>query len=215
MIYKPRLKERDSLVTFLVEARRPFNFAHLLTTVRLVLTPVFLWAIETSAQHLDAYYAILVTGLFLLICATDYYDGPLARTLGLNSDVGKVFDNLADITFLLVTLTYLVHRAAAPWWIPTAIALAFGQYTVDSWLLSGRGPSVALVSNPIGHWAGILNYVFTGVLSLNAALQQHFLPNLLYHALLTFWLAYLLLAMGMRLRFFLRAHRASANDSSP
>jgi len=69
----------------------------------------------------------LVVGLFLVICASDYYDGPLARTLGLSSDLGKVLDNLADITFLLVTLTYLVHRDAAPWWIPTTIALAFGQ----------------------------------------------------------------------------------------
>jgi phosphatidylglycerophosphate synthase len=203
------------MVTLLVDARRPFNFAHLLTTVRLVLTPVFLWAIETSVQRPDAYQASLVIILFLLICASDYYDGPLARTLGLNSDVGKVFDNLADITFLLVTLTYLVHHAAAPWWIPTVIALAFGQYTVDSWLLSGRGPSVALVSNPIGHWAGILNYIFTGVLSLHAALQQRFLSTLLYHALLTFWFAYILLAMGMRLRFFLHVYRASVNDSSP
>jgi CDP-diacylglycerol--glycerol-3-phosphate 3-phosphatidyltransferase len=202
-------------VTLFVDARRQFNFAHLLTTVRLILTPIFLWAIETSAQRPEAYQASLVIGLFLLICASDYYDGPLARNLGLNSNVGKVFDNLADITFLLVTLTYLVHHAAAPWWIPTAVALAFGQYTVDSWLLSGRGSSVALVSNPIGHWAGILNYIFTGVLSLNAALQQRFLPNLFYHALLTFWLAYLLLAMGMRLRFFLHAYRTSVHGSSP
>src|SRR5262249_18006334 len=125
-------------------------------------------------------------------------------------DFGKVLDNLADITFLLVTLTYLVHRAAAPWWIPVTIALAFGQYTVDSWLLSGKGSQVALVPNPIGHWAGILNYIFTGVLALHAALQQRLLPGLLYDGLLTFWLLYLLLAISMRLRFFLRSYRASS-----
>ena len=188
-----------------VEARKPFNFAHVLTSLRLILTPVFLCAIEVSTRHPTVRSTGLVVGLFLLICASDYYDGPLARTLGLSSDLGKVLDNLADITFLLVTLTYLVHRDAAPWWIPTAITLAFGQYTLDSWLLSGKGTSVALVSNPIGHWAGILNYIFTGVLALHAALQQYLLPALLFHGLLTVWLAYLLLAMGMRLRFFLRA----------
>jgi CDP-diacylglycerol--glycerol-3-phosphate 3-phosphatidyltransferase len=190
-----------------LEARKPFNFAHLLTSMRLVLTPFFLCAIEASTQQPDARSAGLVIGLFLLICASDYYDGPLARALGLSSDLGKVLDNLADITFLLVTLTYLVQHGAAPWWIPAAIALAFGQYTLDSWLLSGKGANVALVSNPIGHWAGILNYIFTGVIALNVALQQRLLPVLLYHGLLTFWLAYLLLAMGMRLRFFLLARR--------
>ncbi|HKA54474.1 MAG TPA: CDP-alcohol phosphatidyltransferase family protein [Candidatus Binatia bacterium] len=194
-----------------LEARRPFNFAHVLTSLRLILTPIFLFAVEASARHPSVARAGLVIALFLLICASDYYDGPLARALGLSSDLGKVLDNLADITFLLVTLTYLVRSNAAPWWIPTAIALAFAQYTVDSWLLSGRGPAVTLVANPIGHWAGILNYIFTGVLALNAALRQRFLPDLLYHGVLTFWLVYLLLAIGVRFRFFLRTYRASSS----
>jgi hypothetical protein len=125
-----------------------------------------------------------------------------------------VFDNLADITFLLVSLSYLVHCETVPWWIPAAVALAFGQYTVDSWLLSGKGSAVTLVSNRIGHWAGILNYIFTGVCALFTALQQQFPPALLYDSMLAFWLTYLLLAMGMRLRFFLAARRASSLDSS-
>ena len=208
MICKPLLRERDSFVTLPLEARRPFNFAHVLTSLRLILTPIFLLAIETSTQQPNAASAGLVIGLFLLICASDYYDGPLARALGRSSEFGKVLDNLADITFLLVTLMYLVRRDVAPWWIPAAIALAFGQYTVDSWLLSGRGANIALVPNPIGHWAGILNYIFTGVLALHAALQQRFLPTLLYEGMLTFWLIYLLLAIGVRLRFFLHAQRA-------
>jgi phosphatidylglycerophosphate synthase len=182
-----------------------------LTGVRLVLTPLFLCALEVSKQQADARSALFVTGLFLLICASDYYDGPLARALGLDSDLGKVLDNLADITFLLVTLTYLVHGGAVPWWIPAVIALAFGQYTLDSWLLSGKGTTVVLISNPIGHWAGIFNYIFTGACALHTALQQRLLPVLLYDGMLIFWLAYLLLAMGTRLRFFLRTHRSSSS----
>jgi len=207
-------KERVSVVALLLDARKSFNFAHVLTSVRLLLTPAFLGAIDASARQPTGWRAALVIGLFLMICASDYYDGPVARMLGLSSDFGKVFDNLADITFLLVSLSYLVHTGVVPWWIPTAIALAFGQYTLDSWWLSGRGTAVALVSNPIGHWAGILNYIFTGVCGLHAALHQHLLPDFFYHALLTFWLAYLLLAMGMRLRFFLSARSLSARAPS-
>jgi phosphatidylglycerophosphate synthase len=154
-------KERVATVALSGEVRKPFNFAHVLTSVRLVLAPAFLDAIDASARQPDGWRAGLVIGLFLAICASDYYDGPVARTLGLSSDFGKMFDNLADITFLLVSLSYLVYLDVVPWWIPTAIALAFGQYTLDSWLLSGKGSTVALVSNPIGHWAGILNYIFT------------------------------------------------------
>ena len=211
MVKKRNSSEKDSIVAVPVSARRAFNFAHLLTSLRLVLTPVFLVVIEAGQRQPTLLKALAVVVLFLLICASDYYDGPVARALGLDSDLGKVLDNLADITFLLVTLTYLVLANVVPWWIPTAIALAFGQYTVDSWLLAGRKTDVVLVSNPIGHWAGILNYIGTGVMALHAALQQQLLPQVLFYGLVTGWLAYLLLAMMMRLRFFLRARRAQGN----
>lgn len=191
-----------------VSAKKQINFAHLVTSVRLVLTPIFLSAINASAQQPDVWSVSWVVALFFIICASDYYDGPIARALELSSDVGKVFDNLADITFLLVSLSYLVHCDAVPWWIPVAIALAFGQYTADSWLLSGKGSSVTLVSNFVGHWAGILNYIFTGICALYVACQQQFPPALLYHGMLAFWSAYIFLAMSMRLRFFLIARRA-------
>ena len=191
--------------------RRPLNLAHLLTSVRLVLTPVFLLVIEAGQHQPTLLKALAVVVLFLMICASDYYDGPVARALGIDSDLGKVLDNLADITFLLVTLTYLVLANVVPWWIPAAVALAFGQYTVDSWLLAGRRTDLILVSNPIGHWAGILNYIGTGVVALHAGLQQQLLPTLVFYGLMSSWLAYLLLAMAMRLRFFLYARRVQRN----
>ena len=191
--------------------RRPLNLAHLLTSVRLVLTPVFLLVIEAGQHQPTLLKALAVVVLFLLICASDYYDGPVARALGVDSDLGKVLDNLADITFLLVTLTYLVLANVVPWWIPAAVALAFGQYTVDSWLLAGQRTDLILVSNPIGHWAGILNYIGTGVVALHAGLQQQLLPTLVFYGLMSSWLAYLLLAMAMRLRFFLHARRVQRN----
>ena len=191
--------------------RRPLNLAHLLTSVRLVLTPVFLLVIEAGQHQPTLLKALAVVVLFLMICASDYYDGPVARALGVDSDLGKVLDNLADITFLLVTLTYLVSANIVPWWIPAAVALAFGQYTVDSWLLAGRRTDLILVPNPIGHWAGILNYIGTGVVALHAGLQQQLLPTLVFYGLMSSWLAYLLLAMAMRLRFFLHARRVQRN----
>jgi phosphatidylglycerophosphate synthase len=203
------LKRKPFFLPDLFGTGRPFNFAHVLTSIRLILTPFLLCAIDIGWRHPSLLNAALVTGLFLMVCASDYYDGPVARALGLSSDRGKVFDNLADITFLLVTLSYLVYLGTVPWWIPTAVALAFGQYTLDSWLLSGRDTSVVLVSNPIGHWAGILNFIFTGVLGLHTAVQQQLLPVLVEQSVLGFWLGYLLLAMSLRLRFFLQARRTA------
>jgi phosphatidylglycerophosphate synthase len=170
------------------------------------LTPVFICLLESGAQGFHPGIVAVAFLTFALICGSDYFDGPLARYLGRDSDLGKVFDNLADITFLLVTLAYLVYRGAVLPWIPLAIAFAFLQYTVDSRFLSRSHRTVVLISNPIGHWAGILNYTFVGIFSLDFVLQHRFLPWLLQLFLSLFWLAYLLVAMVVRLRFFLRSY---------
>ncbi len=180
-----------------------FNLAHTLTGLRLVLTPVFVLLLEFGA-HSSRLQGMAVSILvFALICMSDYFDGPVARRLGRDSEQGKVFDNLADITFLLTTLTYLAHQGVVPFWIPLTVALAFSQYTVDSCFLSRKRASLTLISNPIGHWAGILNYTLTGVFSLNWITQGRLLPEPLPFLLALFWLFYLLAAMSARLHFFL------------
>jgi phosphatidylglycerophosphate synthase len=189
-----------------VEKKGSVNFAHALTCLRLVLTPVFICLLESGAHRVHPETVIGGVLVFTLICVSDYFDGPLARYLGRDSDLGKIFDNLADITFLLVTLAYLVYREAVLLWIPLAIALAFLQYTVDSWLLSRSRRAVALVSNPIGHWVGILNYTLVGIFSLDFIVQYRLLPWPLHPFLSLLWLTYLLAAMVVRLRFFLQSY---------
>jgi phosphatidylglycerophosphate synthase len=192
--------------TFFVEKKGFVNLAHVLTCLRLALTPVFIFLLESGAPTFQPGTVVAAVLTFTLICVSDYFDGPLARYLGRDSDLGKVFDNLADITFILVTLTYLVYRGAVLPWIPLAVALAFLQYTVDSWLLSHSRRAVALVSNPMGHWAGILNYTLVGVFSLDFIVQHSLLPWPLQSFLSLLWLAYLLAAMAVRLRFFLQSY---------
>lgn len=188
-----------------VEKKSFVNLAHALTCLRFVLTPLFIFLLESGAHtfHPGAIVAAVFT--FALICVSDYFDGPLARYLGRDSDLGKVFDNLADITFLLTTLVYLVHRRAISPWIPLAVAFAFFQYTVDSWILSCSRRTVTLIFNPIGHWAGILNYTLVGIFSLDLIIQHRLLPWPLQPLLSLLWLTYLLVAMVVRLRFFLRS----------
>jgi len=201
-------------VNRLSRGSQAFNFAHALTGVRLVLTPVFLVMVEAAMQQPTLGRIGWVVGLFAVICASDYCDGPLARALGRSSDWGKLLDNGADLTFLLVTLGYLTARGVVPWWIPAAVSGAFAQYVLDSWWLSRKAPRVTLVPNPIGHWAGVLNYAGTGVMALHAATQARLFAAPLVQALLMVWIAYLLLAVGMRLRFFLRARAVIHRDGA-
>ena len=201
-------------VNRLFRGARTFNFAHALTGARLILTPVFLVAVEAAMQRPTLGRIGWVVGLFAAICASDYCDGPLARALDRSSDWGRLLDNAADVTFLLVTLGYLTSRGVVPWWIPAAVGGAFAQYAIDSWWLSRHAPRITLVSNPIGHWAGVLNYAGVGVMALHAATQARLFAAPLVQALLLAWIGYLLLAVGVRLRFFLGARAAVRRDGA-
>jgi CDP-diacylglycerol--glycerol-3-phosphate 3-phosphatidyltransferase len=87
-----------------------------LTAGRLVLAPVFFVFYELSG-HGSPYLLIAVCLVFALIEFSDLFDGHLARTLGQESELGKVLDPFADS---LSRLTYFVAFAGSgilPIWI--------------------------------------------------------------------------------------------------
>jgi phosphatidylglycerophosphate synthase len=192
------------------------NWAHTLTLSRLALTPTFVFLLERAVAASAAGWAHAGTALvFALVCGSDYFDGPLARRQGRQSVGGRLFDNLADLCFLLVSLGYLVRRGALPWAIPLAVTAAFSQYALDSYVLSRRRRTQALFGNTVGHWAGILNYSFVGLFSAQLLTHGRLLPPTLDDAVVLFWLGYLLLAMCTRMRFFLKSYRSPWAPAPP
>ncbi len=87
-----------------------------LTASRLVLAPVFFLLFELAVQG-SPFLLIGVGLVFALIEISDLLDGHAARTLGQESELGKVLDPFADS---LSRLTYFVAFAGAgilPFWI--------------------------------------------------------------------------------------------------
>lgn len=63
-----------------------------LTTLRIILTPVFLYLLfQDSASHKQ-----LALVVFLVAALTDWYDGMIARRFGYQSEWGRFLDPLAD-----------------------------------------------------------------------------------------------------------------------
>lgn len=89
---------------------RVLTLPNVLSVLRLVGVPVFLWAI--LAKH-DAIALIVLTASGL----TDYLDGKIARRYGLVSRVGQLLDPLADRLYILSTLVGLAWRSIIPWWL--------------------------------------------------------------------------------------------------
>jgi cardiolipin synthase (CMP-forming) len=95
---------------------RILTLPNVLSMLRLVGVPVFLWAI--LAEH-DA--IALVT--LMLSGISDYLDGKIARHYGLVSRVGELLDPLADRLYIATTLFGLAWREIIPWWLVAALVV--------------------------------------------------------------------------------------------
>lgn len=76
------------------------NLPNWLTVGRIAFTPLLVWL---PLQE-DPGYRLAAFVLFVAVAVTDYYDGMLARTRGLVTDLGKMLDPLADKLLLLGTI---------------------------------------------------------------------------------------------------------------
>lgn len=86
------------------------NLPILITVARIVFAPIVAWmAFVPSTGVRFAAFA-----LYIAVAVSDYWDGHLARTRGLESDLGKVLDPLADKLFLLCVLASMYVLQAPP-----------------------------------------------------------------------------------------------------
>jgi len=93
-----------------VQTDRIFTIPNILSLLRLLGVPVFLWLI--LGPKLDGWAVVLL----FVAGATDYFDGKIARATGQISRLGQLLDPLADRLYILATLIGLVVRDIVPLW---------------------------------------------------------------------------------------------------
>ena len=96
------------------------NVANIVTVLRILLAPVFIWLLLTDAGE----YGILryvAAGLFVLAIVTDSLDGQLARRRNLVTDAGIILDPIADKVLTGGALVALSILGELPWWITVVI----------------------------------------------------------------------------------------------
>jgi len=169
--------------------------ANALTGLRVVLTPMFVAAVLWAER--SRFWGIVGVLIFAVVAASDVWDGRVARRWRSSSDAGRSFDHFADIGFLLAALGTYVAVGLVPWWVPGAVAMAFGFYVVDSRLRASVGPT--LIGSRIGHVGGVCNYVLVGVLVCNNSAGIRLLPPALLYGLFYLVPLYSAAAMGARL----------------
>ncbi|WP_230209193.1 CDP-alcohol phosphatidyltransferase family protein [Nostocoides sp. HKS02] len=93
---------------------RVLTLPNLLSSLRFVGVPVFLWAILTGHDAI-ALVTLMLSGI------SDYLDGKIARRFGLVSRIGQLLDPLADRLYIATTLVGLAWRDIIPWWLVAAL----------------------------------------------------------------------------------------------
>ncbi len=126
--------------------------AHLLTALRLGLA----LPLALAFARPDFLGAGLVAVLLAVALASDYADGVVARRRGTASAAGQLFDHGTDCLFVTAGLTGAALADRVPLVLPFLIAVAFGQYVFDSYLVHRQK---RLRMSTIGRWNGIGYFV--------------------------------------------------------
>jgi CDP-diacylglycerol--glycerol-3-phosphate 3-phosphatidyltransferase len=93
------------------------NWANRLTVSRLVLTILFVAALNSSW----IYASTTALSLFILAGVTDFFDGEIARRYGEVTNFGKLMDPLVDKIMMAAAFISLVPLGAIPAWAATTV----------------------------------------------------------------------------------------------
>lgn len=93
-----------------VQTDRVVTIPNLLSLLRLLGVPVFVWLVLVREADLIAVLLLGAAGF------TDYLDGKLARRWNQISRLGQLLDPLADRLYILATIIALTLREIVPLW---------------------------------------------------------------------------------------------------
>lgn len=123
---------------------RSSNLPNILTSVRMVLIPVFLffvlnsgdWQNTSSGDYSVRWWALIT---FILLMFTDQLDGYLARRYQVITDFGKLADPIADKALMISALLSL-NILGELWWSVTVI-IVIRELGITAWriVLARRG----------------------------------------------------------------------------
>jgi CDP-diacylglycerol---glycerol-3-phosphate 3-phosphatidyltransferase len=114
------------------------NVANMLTGLRMVLVPVFLFALFVGDGH-QAHWRVIAFVVFAVAVITDRFDGALARSYGMVTEFGKLADPIADKALIGAALIGLSLLGDLPWWVTAVILVREIAVTILRFAVLRRG----------------------------------------------------------------------------
>jgi len=157
------------------------NIANIITVVRILLAPLFVWLVLLDGGE-HGIWRFIAAGLFIAAIATDGLDGALARKRNLVTNSGIILDPIADKILIGGALIALALVAELPWWVVIVILAREVGITLfrlmalaDRVIPASRGGKLKTVLQAVtlsswlvptwlllGSWVFILNWVLMG-----------------------------------------------------
>jgi cardiolipin synthase (CMP-forming) len=116
-----------------VQTDRILTIPNVLSFLRLLGVPLFLWLVLVPQADGWAFVLLVVSGV------TDWLDGAIARATGQISRLGQLLDPLADRLYIAATLVGLAIRGIIPWWLVLVLLARDAVLAVALVLLKRRG----------------------------------------------------------------------------
>lgn len=137
--------ERDSV----------FTIANLITTIRIVLIPVFVFALLAPwpqwfpyAQAIAPYKEWFAAAVFAVLALTDGVDGYLARSRNEVTTLGKFLDPLADKILVCAALLAFCELGTLPSWI--ALIIVAREFIVSGLRMVASSEGVVIAASWFG-----------------------------------------------------------------
>lgn len=147
---------------------------NLLTSLRVVFSLLFAYYIMFNSSNIA-----LMLIIFAMACATDYFDGRLARKWMVSTKFGAIFDVIADLFFIVTVYSALIVRNIIPLWVLAVVVLKFSEFCITSIVAKQTGKC----QNSVFFFdiLGRIVVLFFYMLPVQIILLKHYLiPELFY-----------------------------------
>lgn len=136
-----------------------FNLPNILTSLRILFIPVFVWLVLSIPQGIGWQWAAF--GLFALLMFTDKLDGDIARARGLVTNFGKIADPIADKALMSAALISLNILGWLPIWVTVLILVR--EFGITFWRMYMLRRGLVVPASKGGKLKTVLQTVAVGL----------------------------------------------------
>ena len=180
------------------------NLPNALTVLRLVLVPVFLFALFAGGGH-QASFRWLAWAIFAIAAITDRFDGHIARKRGQVTDFGKIADPMADKALTGSALVGLSMLGDLTWWVTVVILIREIGITLLRFVVLRYG---VIAASPGGKVKTLVQIIAIGLYILP-------LPHSLHWIAVSFMVAGVILTVVTGVDYLIRAAALVAKPRKP